>query len=114
MNEHIERSKAIALIEQKQKELCPAGLYGRSSLYGSDREAFDRWEEIIDALESIPAADVVPIRYGRWIVPRRTIYGCPQYVCSACKKDPYWKKCFCHGDEKYCPNCGAKMNGGIS
>lgn len=61
MAEHIEREAAIAIIEEKQKELCPVGRYGRGYVYGSDREMYDAWDEIIDALENIPAADVAPV-----------------------------------------------------
>lgn len=50
MGVYIEREKAIAIIEEKQKELCPVGLYGRNYVYGSDREKYDAWDEIIDAL----------------------------------------------------------------
>ncbi len=67
-------------------------------------------EKFEAAILKIPAADVAPVRHGRWIIPRRKIYGIPQYVCSVCKKSDYWKKYFCHGDESYCPNCGAKMD----
>ena len=61
MAEYIEREAAIAIIEEKQKELCPVGRYGRGYVYGSDREKYDAWDEIIDALENIPSADVVPV-----------------------------------------------------
>lgn len=61
MDEYFEREAAIAIIEEKQKELCPVGRYGRSYVYGSDREKYDAWDEIIDALENIPSADVVPV-----------------------------------------------------
>lgn len=61
MDEHIKREAAIAIIEEKQKELCPVGRYGRGYVYGSDREKYDAWEEIVDALENIPAADVAPV-----------------------------------------------------
>lgn len=61
MAEYIKREAAIAIIEEKQKELCPVGRYGRGYVYGSDREKYDAWDEIIDALDNIPAADVAPI-----------------------------------------------------
>ena len=60
MDEYIKREAAIAIIEEKQKELCPVGRYGRGYVYGSDREKYDAWDEIIDALENIPSADVAP------------------------------------------------------
>lgn len=58
MAEYIKREAAIAIIEEKQKELCPVGRYGRGYVYGSDREKYDAWDEIIDALENTPSADV--------------------------------------------------------
>ena len=67
---------------------------------------------IKDEIRKIPAADVAPVRHGRWIEPQRLYYGAKQYECSLCYSDKFWKK---HGiTEKYphCPNCGAKMDGG--
>ena len=61
MSECIEREAAVALIEEKQKELCPLGRWGRHEVYGGDREKFDAWDEIITALNGIPAADVAPV-----------------------------------------------------
>lgn len=61
MAEYIKLEDAIALIEEKQKELCPLGRYGRNYVYGSDRDKYDAWDEIIDALENIPTADVAPV-----------------------------------------------------
>lgn len=61
MAEYIQLEDAIAVIEEKQKELCPVGRYSRNYVYGSDREKYDAWDEIIDALENIPSADVAPV-----------------------------------------------------
>ena len=61
MAEYIKLEDAIAIIEEKQKELCPVGRYGRGYVYGSDREKYDAWDEIIDALENAPSADVAPV-----------------------------------------------------
>lgn len=115
MAECIERETAIAIIEEKQKELCPVGMYSRHAVYGSDREKFDAWEEIIEAFEAIPAADVQPVRHGRWarLDKRRGSY---LFYCSECGGRAY----YVHGVRKsepvcgyrYCPNCGAKMDGG--
>ena len=49
MDEYIKLEAAVAIIEEKQKELCPVGRYGRGYVYGSDREKYDAWDEIIDA-----------------------------------------------------------------
>lgn len=61
MAEYIKLEDAIAVIEEKQKELCPVGRYGRGYVYGTDREKYDELDEIIDALENIPSAAVAPV-----------------------------------------------------
>lgn len=61
MAEYIKLEDAIAIIEEKQKELCSVGRYGRDYVYGSGRDKYDAWDEIIDALENIPSADVAPV-----------------------------------------------------
>ena len=54
----------------------------------------------------IPAADVAPVRHGQW----ETISDRPDsLICSVCKCGfDMWK----HDPHNYCPNCGAKMDGG--
>lgn len=115
MDKYIELEAAIAIIEEKQKELCPVGRYGRGYVYGSDREKYDAWDEIVDALENIPAADVAPVVHGRWIRPhwRNSNYCCDCSECGgeAMHRDYQWNK---NGIYPICPNCGAKMNGGNS
>ena len=64
-----------------------------------------------DEVRKIPAADVAPVRHGRWADNREhdggwscTACGEEVTICS-CGKDKTW-------EYPYCPNCGAKMNGG--
>lgn len=59
MTDYIERDSALRIIIQKQKELCPLGTYGKKYVDGYDREKFDDWQEIIDGIESVPAADAI-------------------------------------------------------
>ena len=107
MAEYIAKEKAVEIIEQRQKELCPVGRYGRNYVYGSDREKYDAWEEIIDEIENMDAADVAEVRHGRWefLGPNRLNRNCMCGTCSAC-----------HVRSKYivntaiCPNCGARMD----
>ena len=54
-------------------------------------------------MESVPSADVEPIRHGYWIRDLTYSYGI-HYICSVCGKVKQWKS-------NYCPNCGAKMDG---
>ena len=50
-----------------------------------------------------PAADVTPVRHGRWIASHDEFCA-----CSICKYPVYvgWNQ------TNYCPNCGTKMDGG--
>lgn len=58
-------------------------------------------------LLSIPAADVAPVRHGRW-EPGNPI--CP--VCGGDKFKDLDADIWCDWMPDYCPNCGAKMDGG--
>ena len=106
MAEYIEKDEALAIIENKQREICPMGLYSRNSVYGSDREAFDNWQEILDEIEAIQLADVAPVRHGRWVQTKAPFMNECE-VCSVCGYRTVWGHRY-----NYCPNCGAKMDGG--
>lgn len=85
MAEYIERERAIEAV----------------------KHAWAKGLEPSQYIKIFPAADVAPVRHGRWID------GDP--YCPICGKDKFrgldadiwsdWKPDFC-------PNCGAKMDGG--
>ena len=58
----------------------------------------------ISACEKFSAADVEPVRSGRW----ETNSDRPDtLICSVCKCGfDMWK----HDPHNFCPNCGAKMD----
>lgn len=67
-------------------------------------------EEFAEYLYELPAADVAPVVHGKWLLDRWPSW--PHRECSRCKimiprttevPDQYWQ---------YCPNCGARMDGG--
>ena len=62
----------------------------------------------------MPAADVAPVRHGRWIEDERTYPGpgLKNNLCSACGEVAgAWKEGLEPGRKwAYCPNCGAKMD----
>lgn len=69
--------------------------------------------EIEAIVEELPAADVAPVVHGRWVriyedgepaIGQHKIGVC----CSKCMKMPKDKIT----ESDYCPNCGAKMDGG--
>lgn len=53
------------------------------------------------------SADVVEVKYGEWLWNRGCAYGESPYYCSLCIDGGSD-----NGRDNYCPNCGAKMNGG--
>ena len=63
--------------------------------------------------DSIPAADVAPVVHARWIHSRYE--DCSEQFelvkCSQCNHEAYAMAIYVHGGN-YCPNCGAKMDGG--
>ena len=62
-------------------------------------------------LRVAPAADVAPVVHGRWSdagfgeLPKHAPYG---WACSVCGGISF------NNEYIYCPNCGAKMDGGDS
>lgn len=105
MAEYIERE---ALLEDIQAAVENGGMGGMVA------GALKRY------VTRVPAADVAPVRSGRWIGCNGEIVdwdennpGCPRHscFCSICKS---WLTA---SDELpviayFCPNCGAKMNVG--
>ena len=60
--------------------------------------------ELMNHIAKIPAADVVEVRHGTWLrTPTGWVY------CSVCGEEPPEET---NARTNYCPNCGAKMDGG--
>ena len=58
-------------------------------------------------ISELPAADVAPVRHGRWEWDTEDIYR-----CSNCAEKSHVKEVMGHPEWDYCPNCGATMDGG--
>lgn len=71
------------------------------------------------ALRKIPAADVAPVRHGRWIEKRWSteddwgVINWHSLTCSACDHEERTNGLSPNSIYKYdyCPHCGAKMDG---
>ena len=59
--------------------------------------------DMIKRIRRIPPADVEPVRHGRWKPYDDAIHACS--ICGFTSHRAY-DKVF-----KYCPNCGARMDG---
>lgn len=64
--------------------------------------------QAMGALRYVPAADVEPVRHGRWLL--KHIGAGHMWECSCCHKRPC---IYITEDTAYCPNCGAKMDGEV-
>lgn len=91
MDEYIDRK---ALIEHLEKD----PLYDLVEQYG-----------VTGVIESFPAADVQPVKHGRWIDGD---YRCVTAVCSKCKHLRLGNGAkFATRIALYCEHCGARMDG---
>ena len=115
MAEYIEREAISEEIRKYYYKNPPNFSYGEGFDRGLDRAQ----RAILDA----PSADVAPVRHGRWIFGKDLPYSWGQIpknkyhlYCSECLEqafnrsednDPDFDV-----DTSYCPNCGAKMDGG--
>ena len=90
MAEYIEREAAIRVVnEQSSFTMTRSGL--------------------IDSISKLPAADVAPVRHGQW-EPGNPI--CP--ICGGNKFKDLDADIWCDWQPDFCPNCGAKMDGGAN
>ena len=84
----------------------------REEALSAIKQAFEKGERPSLYIKSIPAADVVEVRHGRWTIAEDDYYGLNIVKCSVCHEE--W--CFEEGDDvfdlnyHYCPNCGCKMD----
>lgn len=94
MTEYIERE---GLINKICNEKC-------SSDYGHCQKVIHDDKIILCVCDFIrwqPAADVAPVRHGRWVCVDTE--NEQFFICNRCKRKEYW-------ESKFCPNCGAKMD----
>ena len=98
MKEYIERDALIRRIKEIHCAECDSynGVRCRACLV----------DDALDYIDSEPAADVAPVRHGRWIKDHDYL-KCPE--CSVMVKQDFTFLDI--GDWNYCPNCGAKMDG---
>lgn len=93
MPEYITKNAAINAVENAPIELFQS-----------------EWEEIEEMINAVPAADVAPVVHGRWERDEDGDWYCTNCyevvaICESGRERTYRKP--------YCPNCGAKMDGGV-
>ena len=97
----LEKGKTMAK-EYIEREAAKARLrmWITDCVLDGDNEAADCFRDCIDLLDSIPAADVTPVRRGRWIEEDGI------QICSECGEEHEWEDY----RAPYCDTCGARMN----
>ena len=102
MAEHIERMKAISEIKSYEFSHCPE--YMQDWATKLKRAILD---DIVGGIMDIPAADVAPVRHGRW---KR--YGKNLGECSECGEIVSVKSNHCPAcGYNHCPMCGRELKG---
>ena len=101
MAEYIEREALERGLNERLNRLFK--LHGRHDHYV---QGFD---DCVGRVEEFPAADVAPVRHGRWVKMDTTglLAVEPVWNCSSCG----YPVGVSVAGSKYCPNCGAKMDG---
>lgn len=67
-------------------------------------------ESVLEYAENLPAADVAPVVHGRWLHTDLAYNWTSLDECSVCGYHDEKRQHL--GNYSYCPNCGAKMDGG--
>ena len=86
----------------------------RKAERGGSMTALTRLERAYAEIREMPAADVAEVVHGEWLRSDDDWNSLTTIQCSLCSEE--W--CFETYDDvsllnyKYCPNCGAKMDGG--
>lgn len=85
----------------------------RKAERGGSMTALTRLERAYAEIREMPAADVAEVVHGEWLRSDDDWNSLTTIQCSTCGEE--W--CFETDDDvsllnyKYCPNCGAKMDG---
>lgn len=97
MTEYIEREAIMEF--PLRKDRCDKEHANEHFIFGV--------ESVLEYVENLPAADVAPVVHSYW---EHKITSCEENIsiCHNCKYPVSWF----WGLSKYCPNCGAKMDGG--
>ena len=86
-----------------------AALKRFEEIHGSESDLLNCYNAdwIVSFIETQPTADVQEVKRGRW-----AHLGADEWCCTCCgfviTTEGSWEK----PEEKYCSNCGAKMDGG--
>ena len=100
--------------EYIEREALEVALNHRLNFLMAENGEYDHYtsgfDEAVTKVENFPAADVAPVRHGRWM----------DNHCTACGMMPMGDEMWKHLDLEpplferfmdYCPSCGCRMDG---
>lgn len=101
MTEYIRKQAVLNLIDEFQ-------FNHETNTWGVTKDGVvvlkpDTLDKLHEAVNAMPAADVAPVRHGRW-----TRIDYHDARCSECGHKTYYPDRI----SLYCPECGARMDGG--
>lgn len=94
-------------MSKKYIECEAAKEYLRHNSYSNPYFRSQACQQAVNVLDEVPAADVVEVKHGRWINERWEGLSSFSAECGLCGK-----RTLAYFHYSYCPNCGAKMDGG--
>ena len=91
----------------------------REAFENSDADVVEEYEDgacdwgfgrknILEVINSVPAADVAPVRHGKWELSKNYVGYCSCSMCSDCYVEQEWVDRL---HWRFCPSCGAMMDG---
>lgn len=115
MAEYVEKSAAVVIADYAADEHPYSKDPEHPETYSDYNQGWnDACDYIRGKLEDMPAADVVPVRHGKWLSVEeyaKKIGAISKYTdgwvfCSECGQQS--RRFYGYG---YCPNCGERMDG---
>lgn len=70
-----------------------------------DKVVLKTLHKILDEVKQASTADVEPVQHGEWVFTGKETLFSREVKCNQCETKQL-------GETPYCPNCGAKMDGG--
>ena len=121
MSEYLERETAINIADHAILEHPYDKDPQRPETYSDYNQG---WSDVCDyirvSLTHVPAADVAPVRHGKWKdIFEYSIYcsdlkstiELTEQKCNICRVVTTFKGAKLYLPDGYCPNCGARMDG---
>ena len=96
-NDLISREEAMGVIKSLQITL------GGKNIFNPEAKV-----SVLSCLEAVPTVDAEPVRRGLWLPTNDD----NKKRCNQCDVIHLIAQ-YPHGQANYCPNCGAKMDGGV-